>query len=189
MPEDHKTDVIAVLTHDHAEMTELISEIKAASDPDLRRDLADTLIAEIMRHAVAEEMHVYPAIEDHVPDGAAKVEHDKEEHQKIVEVMKDIEDADAANPSFMRLIERLEEQLRHHVADEEADQFPQLRSHIPREKLFELGEKVQTAKNLAPTRPHPHAPHSELFHKTVGAGVGMIDRLRDRLSGRETSAR
>ncbi|MCU1564171.1 MAG: cation-binding protein, partial [Arthrobacter sp.] len=36
------------------------------------------------------------------------------------------------------------------------------------------------------TRPHPHAPHSELFHKTVGPGVGMIDRLRDKLTGRHT---
>jgi hypothetical protein len=32
----------------------------------------------------------------------------------------------------------------------------------------ELGEKVQNAEKLAPTRPHPSAPHSELFHKTVG---------------------
>jgi hypothetical protein len=53
-------------------------------------------------------------------------------------------------------------------------------------KLVELGEKVQTAKKLAPTRPHPSAPHSELFHKTLGPGVGLIDRLRDKLTGRHT---
>ena len=51
----------------------------------------------------------------------------------------------------------------------------------------DLGEKVERAKKLAPTRPHPSAPHSELFHKTVGPGVGMIDRLRDKLTGRQTS--
>jgi hypothetical protein len=49
-----------------------------------------------------------------------------------------------------------------------------------------MGKKVEKAKKLAPTRPHPHAPHSELFHKTLGPGVGMIDRIRDKLTGRQT---
>jgi hypothetical protein len=160
-------DVVEILTTDHL-------------------DLADTLIAEVMRHAVAEEMFVYPAIEEHVPDGTAQVEHDKHEHQEIVEVMKEIEDLDAASPAFMERVQRLEDQLRHHASDEETEQFPQLRAHIPADKLVSLGDKVQTAKRLAPTRPHPSAPHSELFHKTIGAGVGMIDRLRDALTARQT---
>jgi hemerythrin superfamily protein len=179
-------DVVDILTSDHRDMLELVSEIHGATDPAGRRDLADTLIAEIMRHAVAEEMFVYPAVEAHVPDGAAKVEHDKEEHQEIVELMKQMEDLDAADPTFMAQVSRLEAALRHHASDEENEQFPQLRAHIDRESLVEMGEKVQAAKHLAPTRPHPHAPHSALFHKTIGPGVGMIDRLRDALSGRQT---
>jgi len=51
-----------------------------------------------------------------------------------------------------------------------------------------MGAKVETAKKLAPTRPHPGAPHSELFHKLVGPGVGMVDRLRDKLTGRSTGS-
>ena len=49
------------------------------------------------------------------------------------------------------------------------------------------GQKVQAAKKLAPTRPHPAAPNAELFHKVAGPGVGLVDRLRDRLTGRSTS--
>lgn len=79
-----------------------------------------------------------------------------------------------------------EEMLAHHAKDEEEDQFPKLRAHLPQEQLEELGEKVEQAKKVAPTRPHPSAPHSELFHKTVGVGVGMVDRLRDKLTGRAT---
>ena len=121
-----------------------------------------------------------------MPNGAEEVEHDKQEHDEIDRVMKQMEDVDAADPGFMELVRQLEAQLRHHINDEESDQFPQLRAHIPAKKLVEMGEKVQTAKKLAPTRPHPHAPHSELFHKTVGPGVGMVDRLRDKLTGRQT---
>jgi hypothetical protein len=42
-----------------------------------------------------------------------------------------------------------------------------------------MGTKIEAAKTAAPTRQHPSAPHSELFHKTLGPGVGMVDRFRD----------
>jgi hypothetical protein len=79
----------------------------------------------------------------------------------------------------------LQQVLADHVKSEETEQFPQLRTHIPAEKLVELKDKVQTAKKLAPTRPHPAAPNNELFHKVVGPGVGFVDRLRDKLTGRQ----
>ncbi|MUN64244.1 hemerythrin domain-containing protein [Kocuria sediminis] len=180
------TDVVDILTADHRDMLELIGQIKGTPEPARRRELADTVIAEVMRHAVAEEMYVYPAVEKHVPNGAEEVEHDKREHDEIVQVMKKLEDTDASGPAFLDLVGELEAQLRHHIDDEESDQFPKLRAGIPAGTLVELGEKVQTAKKLAPTRPHPHAPHSELFHKTIGPGVGMVDRLRDKLTGRHT---
>ena len=182
----HDVDVVDILTTDHREMEELLSQIERSGSAEQRRDLADALIAEVMRHAVAEERFVYPAIEEHMPNGKEEVKHDKEEHQEIVEIMKKMEDLDASDPAFMVSVRRLEELLVHHAKEEETDQFPQLRAHIPSEKLVAMGTKVQTAKKLAPTRPHPSAPHSELFHKTVGPGVGMIDRLRDMLTGRNT---
>jgi len=43
---------------------------------------------------------------------------------------------------------------------------------------------VERAQRQAPTRPHPNAPNAKLFHVLAGPGVGMVDRLRDRLSGR-----
>jgi hemerythrin superfamily protein len=190
MTESHESgpglDATEILAADHKEMIDLISQIEGTSDPHRRRDLADTVIAEVMRHAVAEEMHVYPAIERHVPNGADEVRQDKAEHQEIVEVMKGMEDVDASDPRFMDGVRRLEALIRSHASSEEGDQFPKLRAHIPRETLLDMGRKVEAAKALAPTRPHPSAPHSELFHKTVGPGVGMVDRILDRLQGRQT---
>jgi hemerythrin-like domain-containing protein len=179
-------DVVDILTADHREFLDLLAQIEGTTDGERRRDLADTVIAEVMRHAVAEEMFVYPAIEEHLPDGAAEVEEDKREHQHIVELMKRLEDVDTADPVFLATVRELQAELSHHIAEEEADQFPRLRAHIPVEKLVAMGAKVETAKKLAPTRPHPSAPHSELFHKTVGPGVGMVDRLLDKLQGRTT---
>ena len=33
---------------------------------------------------------------------------------------------------------------------------------------------METAKKLAPTRPHPAAPNNQLFHKLVGPWVGRL---------------
>ncbi len=177
-------DVVDALTTDHREALALLDRLAASTDPAQKRDLADTVIAEVVRHAVAEEMYVYPAMRKHVPNGEKEVEHDIEEHKQLEETMKQLEAVDASEPRFDGLVRRMTEQLRHHAHDEESEQFPQLRAHVPHDELVSLREKVQTAKKVAPTRPHPNAPNSELFHKLVGPGVGLVDRLRDRLTHR-----
>ena len=63
------SDVITILTTDHQEMLELLGQIDGAPDADQRRDLDDAAIVEVMRHAVAEEMFVYPEMEKHFPNG------------------------------------------------------------------------------------------------------------------------
>jgi hemerythrin superfamily protein/carbon monoxide dehydrogenase subunit G len=177
-------DVVDVLTADHLEVTELLREIAASPDPETRRDVADIVITELVRHSVAEEMYVYPAMREHLPDGQAAVEHDIEEHKEIERVLKKLEGVDAAETQFDTLIASLVTTLQDHIADEESDQFPRLRALMPRETLVALAAKVEAAKKLAPTRPHPAAPNSAPFHKLVGPGVGLVDRLRDKLSGR-----
>ena len=185
-PTDHSTDrdVLDALTTDHREVAELFDQIAATTDPAARRDLTDSLIGELVRHSVAEEMHVYPAIRDHVPNGAAAVDDDTREHKELETLMKQLESADASSPDFLEALARMRGVFEHHIGDEEGQQFPQLRAHIPAATLVELKGKVETAKKLAPTRPHPASPNAELFHKTVGPGVGLVDRLRDKLTGR-----
>ena len=177
-------DVVDVLTSDHREFLGLVEDIKATPSGEQRRDLADTLIAELVRHAVAEEMYVYPAMRKHLPDGDAAVEHDTSEHKELEVTMKKLEAADTAEPAFDEAVRDLETILRDHISDEEQEQFPQLRTHVPAEKLVQLKGLVETAKKIAPTRPHPMAPNAELFHKLVGPGVGLVDRVRDKLTGR-----
>lgn len=145
-----ETHVITILAADHREMMQLIDAIRQSSDPSSARDLADTLIAEIMRHAVAEEMYVYPAIEDHVPEGEEEVAHEEEEHGEIVRVMKEIERADVASTQFMQLIARLEEHLRHHARDAEDEQFPKLRAHVPGERLPRGSPRARRAVRRCP---------------------------------------
>jgi hemerythrin-like domain-containing protein len=184
MTDTDRPDVVDLLSTDHQEVLDLLQQIKASTDGEERRDLADTVISELVRHSVAEEMFVYPAMRQHLPDGDEAVEHDTQEHKQLEKTMKELEGVDTDDPDFVRLLTELEEVLRDHVADEENEQFPELRARIPRTELVELAEKVELAKKVAPTRPHPAAPNNQVFHKLVGPGVGLVDRLRDALTNR-----
>jgi len=179
MTETMQPDVVDLLTTDHHDVMSLLQEIKTAKDPDRRRELADVVIGELVRHSVAEEMFVYPAMRKHLPDGDEAVEHDVAEHKELETLMKSWENADASTAEFDQVLDDLERVLRDHVQDEESDQFPQLRTHIPHDDLIDLADKVEAAKRVAPTRPHPLAPNNKLFHFMVGPGVGLVDRLRD----------
>jgi hemerythrin superfamily protein len=178
--------VTDILISDHRDVTALIGEIWSVADPMIRRDLTDTAISELVRHAVAEEMYVYPAMRKYLADGDKSVEHDVEEHKELERAMKALESVDVSSAEFDTSLRQLETILADHVQDEESEQFPELRSRVPHEELVELAGKVESAKKLAPTRPHPGTPNNELFHKLVGPGVGLVDRLRDKLTGRAT---
>jgi hypothetical protein len=101
--------------------------------------------------------------------------------------MKELEGCSADDPRFTALVHDLRRKLHHHAMDEETEQFPELRARVPRDQLVKMREQVQTAKKIAPTRAHPGAPNNELFHKLVGPGIGLMDRVRDKLTGRTTA--
>ncbi|MEU4333567.1 hemerythrin domain-containing protein [Micromonospora lupini] len=181
-------DVVDILVADHREVETLFVELETRQGtPEHRRQLADVVIAELVRHAVAEEAYVYPTARKALPDGDQLADHEIEEHSDAERTMKDLESVDPSDPRFDELLAHLTSTIRHHVQDEESDLFPRLRAATAREELVELAAKVTAFKKVAPTRPHPAAPDHPPANKLLAPGTGMIDRLRDALSDRPTS--
>ena len=181
-------DVVDLLIEDHHRIEQLFVELEAGTGtPERRRDLASVMIAELIRHAVAEEQYVYPTAREVLPDGDHKAEHEIEEHAEAERTLNELDGLDPADPRFDVLLTRLTGTIRHHVADEESDLFPRLRAGCTAEELVDLGRKVQQAKNLAPTRPHPSAPDHAPLNRLLGPGTGLVDRMRDAMTGRPTS--
>ncbi|MFG2099433.1 hemerythrin [Micromonospora sp. S4605] len=181
-------DVVDVLTADHREVETLFVELETRQGtPEHRRQLADVVIAELVRHAVAEEMYVYPLARKALPDGDQLAEHEISEHADAERTMKELESLDPSDPRFDPLLAHLTSTIRHHVQDEESDLFPRLRAAVAREELVELAGKVTAAKKAAPTRPHPAAPDHPPANRLLNPGTGLVDRMRDALSGRTTS--
>jgi hemerythrin superfamily protein len=181
----HGGDVIAELINDHQEVEELFTRIEALPPGDrMRKQHADQATIELVKHSVAEEAYLYPAVRQHVQNGDEIADKELEDHAAAERTMKDLESREADDPEFDTLITRLMTEIRAHVADEEGNLFPRLREACPAETLNELGDKVRQAKKTAPTRPHPSAPDKPPADKLLAPGVGLVDRLRDALSGR-----
>ncbi|GAA4909272.1 hemerythrin HHE cation binding domain-containing protein [Stackebrandtia albiflava] len=179
-------NLIDVITKDHREVEAVFTELEGRlGTPEHRRDLADHVIAELVRHSVAEEMYMYPAVREHVPGGGEIADHEIEEHAEAERIMKRLEDIPATDPGFETTLNELTGAIRHHVEEEESDLLPKLAAACSREQLEELGEKVIRAKKIAPTRPHPSAPDTPPANMLLAPGAGLIDRLRDKLSGRD----
>lgn len=181
-------DVVDVLTTDHREVEAIFVELESRQGtPEHRRQLTDVVIAELVRHSVAEETYVYPAARKALPDGDQLAEHEISEHAEAERTMKELESLDPTDPRFDQVLAHLTSTIRHHVQEEEADLFPRLRAAVAHEELVELAGKVETVKKTAPTRPHPSAPDRPPANKLLGPGAGLVDRMRDALSGRPTS--
>ncbi|MEU2133966.1 hemerythrin domain-containing protein [Streptomyces sp. NPDC018352] len=181
----HGGDIVEELTADHREVDELFDRIEAvpARGPERRR-LLDRLTIELVRHAVAEEQHLYPAVREHVPGGDALVDKEIADHLRIERLLKDLEGMNADDPELNHLFVKLRTEVRAHVQDEEGNLFAQLRTACGPELLDLLGQEARKAKETAPTRPHPGTPSSALASKILSPGLGLVDRVRDFITGR-----
>jgi hypothetical protein len=70
------------------------------------------------------------------------------------------------------------------VQDEEQGLWPKLRDAVDEDALVELGEVVDKAKQVAPTRPHPAAPTEPPKLALAAPVAALYDRLRDRFQKR-----
>jgi hemerythrin superfamily protein len=187
---DEQRDVIEILTADHREVEAMFTELetlmqtRSDTDDELRKDLADQITIELVRHSVAEEVAVYPEVKRKVSEEEA--ERAKREHAEAEQTMKRLESLDADDASFELEIRKLMSEIRQHVAEEEGEMFPRMREIMTQEELTELGKRVEAIKAMAPTRPHPSVPNDPGKRLAVGPVAGLFDRLRDLASGRGT---
>jgi hemerythrin-like domain-containing protein len=187
---DQQRDVIEVLEHDHREVEQMFAELEslrgASTDEQKtrRKDLADQVTIELVRHSVAEEVLVYPQVEEKV--SAEEAEHAREEHAEAEETLARLEKLDADDPGFDDELATLMEEIRHHIRDEEGQMFAHMRQVIDAEELRKLGSRVEAFKKVAPTRPHPHVPNEPLPRLAAGPAASLFDRMRDLATGRGT---
>ncbi|MFD3696342.1 hemerythrin domain-containing protein [Streptomyces sp. NPDC058646] len=177
----HGGDLIAELTADHREVDDLFGVIERTPYAAARLTAAEQLTIELVRHAVAEEEHLYPVVREHLPDGDLVADKGLADHGRVERILKDLEGIDAAGPDRDRLVAGLKAEITAHVWDAEENLFPRLRQACPQETLDALGDDVRRVKRRAPSPPRPGSPPSG---RRPTPGPGLVERARELVTGR-----
>ncbi|UYB37786.1 hemerythrin domain-containing protein [Streptomyces sp. Je 1-4] len=177
---EHEADLIEELIADHREMDALFEQFDERPPGCIERKLLlEALTIELVRHAVAEEMHLYPAVREHLENGERRADYEIAEHSSMEERLKDLEGRDSEDRDLDRLVRDLRTEATAHMKDEERHLFPQLRDGAPPFVLARLGQKVREAKDATLPRAHPQAPSVPPPDKLLAPGPGLVDRVRD----------
>ncbi|MFJ9847057.1 hemerythrin domain-containing protein [Kitasatospora sp. NPDC101155] len=184
----HGRNVIDELMTDHREVEEMFARIQAMTAGGQQlRDMVDEVTIELVRHSVAEEQHLYPAVREHIQGGDRLADKEIADHGRIEKILKQLEKTDTDTAQMSPLLQQLMDEVAAHVQDEEKNLFPVLRQACTPQQLDDLGDKIRRAKSMAPTRPHPAAPSTPTASKLLAPGVGLVDRARDFVTGRGKS--
>ncbi|GLB37091.1 putative HHE domain-containing protein [Lyophyllum shimeji] len=166
---------------DHKEMYDFYDEyVKAAGNPDAQERWATQLRWEVARHAVGEEIIVYPLMEEKLGNkGIQLADQDRADHQLIKERLYKLESLPAGSKEHADLLKETMDILHKHNDHEEREDLPLLEPTLGRESSSEAAAKFKRTKQFAPTRVHPAAPNKPPFETVAGLMAAPIDKLKD----------
>jgi hypothetical protein len=170
--------IVDVLNEQHRELLTLTERL--TGDPGDPR-VASVLVATLSRHLSAEEQYLYPAIRAVVPGGDAIAERELAEDHELLTLLGELERTGESGPVVAA--------VRRHVSADAEELFPLLEQMVPAEDMIRLGNRVETAEEAAPTRPHPRTPSTPPWNKVVDPALGVIDKIRDMVTARATYVR
>ncbi len=139
-------DGLELLISDHRTVEQLFTQLDAATDPEIAREVAEEIVSELSVHAVIEEMVLYPSVRQSLPNGDDLAEEGLEEHQELKELLSSVDGKPAHDPDVRATFHTIQESLEHHVEEEETDMFKGARAVLGREQLDGLGTRMEAEK-------------------------------------------
>src|ERR1700728_2593734 len=169
--------IVNLLLEDHQSAKQRLSEF-TSSVVGAREELFWKLTDELVRHEVAEEMVLYPAVRK--LSGGEQLADARISEQSEAELqLARMEKLDPGSPEFMAEFTDLKAAVLEHAQHEETEVFPLVEAEASSEDQFQLAERYQAAKRAAPNPPHPHAPDTPPGNKVLGPVAALVDRIRD----------
>ena len=182
-------DAIAVLKRDHEEVERLFRQFEKLTERAHRskQKIVMKIIRELAIHAAVEEMLFYPAVRTAalkanvrtLKEAADTVLESLEEHHVVKWTLSELEKMKPEDERYDAKVQVLMESVRHHVEEEQEQLFPKARRLLGDDLLFELGDRIEKAKKIAPTRPHPRAPDEPPGNLVAGTMAAVMDRAKD----------
>ena len=170
-------NALTLLKQDHGNLEELFRRFETADADDAEELLRvrDLVVEHLSRHSAIEEQVFYPAIRERLGAEEFTVLEGLEEHHLAKLSLHELEKLAPTHERFRAKFTVLIEGTRHHVEEEEDDMFPKVRDAFTVEELNEMGERMEEAKVVAPTRAHPLVPDVPPFNVLLGVPMAVLD--------------
>ncbi|KAJ5574101.1 uncharacterized protein N7459_008528 [Penicillium hispanicum] len=173
--------ILPAIKHDHRELESHCHKILTSTDPDEQTRFQNQFTWELARHAIAEELVIYPAIAKHVKGGQQLADKNRVEHQEIKEQLKTFQGLASTDPRFVPTLEALREDLGRHIQQEENEDLMQLEEALSQADSEGLTRSLDRTKMFVPSRSHPRAPSKPPFETVAGLLTAPVDMLGDML--------
>ena len=139
------TDAVTLIMNDHR-LFERIFEMLQSGDGD-RKKLLTECAARLTAHSHAEEMKVYPALQQADPSEAEEVHHGADEHHQAEMMLLKLQRLDPKTKEFEQSLTEFIAAVKHHIEEEESEILPSLRETLDQVTLERLGaefERIRT---------------------------------------------
>ena len=182
-------DALTFLRQDHKSvlgMLEVLNDAPVGTGAQvsgLGTMVTNLVIAE-SQHEAIEEQIFWPAVRKALEEGDALADKAIEQEQTGKQLLQRLEDGEPGEPDYHEALQQFVKVGREHIAYEQDVVWPLFEAAVSREELMRLGEMLEAAKKIAPTRPHPDTPPSPAVLNTMGMATAMVDHVRDAVSGR-----
>jgi hemerythrin-like domain-containing protein len=183
-------DAITFLRQDHKSvlgMLEVLDGAPSGSGAELSGlgTMVTNLVIAESQHEAIEEQFFWPAVREALDDGNELADEAVSQEQEGKKLLQRLEDGRPGDPDYQLALQEFVKAGREHIVYEQDVVWPAFEAAVSREDLEKLGEKLETAKRIGPTRPHPSTPPTPTVQATMGVGAAIVDRVRDAVSGRE----
>lgn len=182
-------DALTFLRQDHKSVLGMLEVLdgapggNGAAESGLATMVTNLVIAE-SQHEAIEEQFFWPAVRELLDDGDALADKAIAQEQEGKMLLQRLEDGIPGDPDYQDALKAFVKAGREHIAYEQEVVWPAFEAAISRADSEKMGEKLEAAKKVAPTRPHPDTPPSPAVLKTMGMATATVDHIRDAVSGR-----
>jgi Hemerythrin HHE cation binding domain len=142
-PVIEEMSAIDLLEEDHREVEEFFEEYEKLEDASDKQQLALKICMALQAHTMIEEEIFYPAARGAI-EKPELIDEAIVEHASAKQLIAEIEDMEPAEELFDAKVKVLQEQIMHHVEEEEGELFPQVEASEL--DLEALGRKMAERK-------------------------------------------
>jgi hemerythrin-like domain-containing protein len=137
-------DAFSLLKADHENVAALFEQLESASGRQ-KLEIFNQIRTELELHAHIEEKVFYPALEQPAETHELTLEA-YEEHDVVKKLLRELSRARTPNEEWEAKAKVLQENVEHHVEEEENELFPKANQVLGDEEIEELGEQLQAEK-------------------------------------------